>query len=107
WELPDGIAFHLKKHQQLLIQVHFVNASTLTTTDNQASGSIHFEKRDPKTVTAYMGSIFGQQRGIDIQPRSNFSVDGICHLPHDLNMGALAGHYHFKGQDFIASRLND
>lgn len=106
WELPEGIAFHVKAHQQLLVQVHFVNAGTLKTADNTAQGTIHFETRDPATVVGYMGSIFGQQRSIEIGPRSEFSVDGICKLPHELSIGALAGHYHFKGSAFTAARLN-
>jgi hypothetical protein len=105
WTLPPGIAFHLKAHQQLLIQVHFVNASTLQTANNQASGTIHFDMRRTADVRSYMGSIFGQQRDIDIKPNSTYSVDGICKLPHALSMGALAGHYHFKGKDFTASRM--
>jgi hypothetical protein len=106
WTLPPGIAFHLKAHQQLLIQVHFVNASTLQTAGNQAHGTIHFDARPSSEVHGYMGSIFGQQRGIDILPNSSFSVDGICRLPHALSMGALAGHYHFKGKDFTAARMS-
>jgi hypothetical protein len=105
WTLPDGVAFHVKAHQQLLIQVHFVNALNLTTV-GQAKGTIHFDTVDPASVQSYMGSIFGQQRGIDIKPHSSFSVDGICRLPHAISMGALAGHYHFTGKDFVASRLN-
>jgi hypothetical protein len=106
WELPPNVAFHVKAHQQLLVQVHFVNASTLTTTNNMASGTIHFDTRAPGEVTAYMGSIFGQQRDIDIKPYGKQSVDGICKLPHDLSLGALAGHYHFKGQGFTAARMH-
>ena len=53
-----------------------------------------------------MGSIFGQQRAIDIKPFSSLSIDGICKLSHDISMGALAGHYHFKGRDFTAARLH-
>ncbi len=106
WELPPGVAFHVKAHQQLLVQVHFVNASTLTTTDNMAHGTIHFDTRAAGDVTAYMGSIFGQQRDIDIKPNSTLSVDGICKIPHDLSMGALAGHYHLTGEDFTAARLH-
>ena len=106
WELPPAVAFHVQAHQQLLVQVHFVNASTLTTTDNMASGTIHFDTRAPSEVTAYMGSIFGQQRAIDIKPHAKQSIDGVCKLPHDLSLGALAGHYHFKGQDFTASRMH-
>jgi hypothetical protein len=106
WTLPKGVAFHVKAHQQLLIQVHFVNAMNLTTGDNMASGKIHFDTVDSSTVNSYMGSIFGQQRGIDIKPHSSFSVDGICPVPHAIHMGALAGHYHFTGKDFIAYRMN-
>jgi len=107
WELPPNVAFHVKAHQQLLVQVHFVNASMLSTTDNMATGTIHFDTRAPGEVTSYMGSIFGQQRAIDVKPHATQSVDGICRLPHDLSLGALAGHYHFKSQDFTASRMHD
>lgn len=106
WEFPSGVAFRLHAHQQILIQVHYVNAGMLLTDNNKGYGNIHFDTRAPGEVKSYMGSIFGQQRLIDIQPYANYSVDGICRLPRAVNLAALAGHYHFKGKQFIASRLD-
>ncbi len=105
WELPPGVSFKLHAHQQLLIQVHFVNVGILLTDDNKGRGKISFQTREPGETQMYMGSIFGQQRQIDIKPHSTYSIDGMCRLPRDVNMAALAGHYHFKGQRFVASKL--
>jgi hypothetical protein len=104
WQLPEGVAFRIKAHQQLLVQVHFVNV-TLLKTDGNSGGTIRFE-RARQAVRHHMGSIFGQQRNIDIKPHSSATVFGICRLPErDLKLAALAGHYHFRGRDFIAYRM--
>ena len=105
WTLPEGVAFKLKAHQQLLIQVHFVNAGLLKTDGDNAHGAIRLETLPPGAAKQYMGSIFGQQRKISLAPKSQSRVDGVCRIPHDIHMAALAGHYHFRGHDFIGYRM--
>jgi hypothetical protein len=103
WELPDGVALRLEAHQQLLVQVHYVNAGKLTVADGTGSGTFSLYARSPDAVQTHMGSIFGQQRNIDIPPMSSFSVDGICQTPPNVHLGAFAGHYHFRGRDFTGA----
>jgi Copper type II ascorbate-dependent monooxygenase, C-terminal domain len=105
WKMPDGVAIKMKARQQLVIQVHFVNAGLLKTDGDNGHGSVRFDPLPPGVATMYMGSIFGQQRKISLPPKSKQSVDGVCRIPHDINMGALAGHYHFRGHDFVGYRM--
>jgi len=101
WQLPDGVAFRLEPHQQLLVQVHYTNVGKLITDGNTGGGTFTLTSMPASEVKAHMGSIFGQQRNIHIAPDSDFSVEGLCKLPREVDLGALAGHYHFRGKDFI------
>ena len=106
WQLPDGVAFELEPQQQLLLQVHYVNVGMLTTAQDRGGGTITMESRPAGEVKQHMGSIFGQQRDIHIAPQSTFSVEGLCTLPREVDMGAFAGHYHFRGKDFIGYKTD-
>ena len=72
WELPPGVALHLKAHQQLLV-----------ITDG--TGTLHFEPA-LDAVNEYIGTIYGLQR-------SGSSPDAICRVPHALNVAALDGQF--------------
>jgi hypothetical protein len=101
WQLPDGVAMQIAAHQQLLVQVHYVNLGKLTADNNVGGGTFTFDERRASEVKEHLGSVFGQQRDIHIAPDSSFSVDGLCKLPREVDLGAFAGHYHFRGKDFI------
>ena len=106
WQLPPGQALRLKAHQQLLVQVHYTNAQLLVTEANRAHGTMVLDRVEPTKVTGHLGTVFGQQRTIHVAPHSTYSITGLCQLPRAADLAAFAGHYHFRGQDFIGYKTD-
>lgn len=103
WELPEGVAFHLRAGEQLLVQTHFVNVGSLETS-GEGKVVMNLQDADPGTVTAYAGALFGQDKDVLVPPLSNVSQSATCTFPSPLQMFAQTGHYHFRGKRFSTFR---
>lgn len=99
WELPEGVAFHFRAGEQLLVQTHFVNVGSLET-EGEGKVLMNLNDADPGTITQHAGSLFGQDRDVDVLPLSNPTKSAICEFPKDLHLIAQTGHYHFRGRRF-------
>jgi hypothetical protein len=99
WELPEGVAYHFRAGEQLLLQTHFVNVGSLETSGN-GKVLMNLNEADPGTVTSYAGALFGQDRDVLVPPLSNPTKSAICELPKPINIIAQTGHYHFRGRRF-------
>jgi hypothetical protein len=105
WELPRGVAYHFRAHEQLLVQTHFVNVGSLRTR-GQGHTVMNLQATLASSVTAYAGSIFGQDRDVSVPPHQRSSESAECVFPNGIKLMALTGHYHFRGQEFTADRLD-
>lgn len=103
WELPEGVAFHLRAGEQLLVQTHFVNVGSLETS-GEGKVVMNLQDADPGTITAHAGALFGQDRDVKVPPLSNVEQSATCTFPEDINMFAQTGHYHFRGKRFSTFR---
>jgi len=99
WELPEGVAYHFRAGEQILIQTHFVNVGSLET-KGEGKVLMNLNDADPGTITQHAGSLFGQDRDVDVPPLSNTTASAICEFPKDINLIAQTGHYHFRGRRF-------
>lgn len=106
WELPAGVAFHLRAGEQLLVQTHFVNVGSLETS-GEGKVVMNLQDADPGTVTAYAGALFGQDKDVLVPPFSNVSQSATCTFPSPLKLFAQTGHYHFRGKKFHTYRWDD
>jgi hypothetical protein len=106
WELPPGVAFHLRAGEQLLIQTHFVNVGSLETS-GEGKVVMNLQDADPGTITDYAGALFGQDKDVFVPALSNVSQSATCTFPNALNMFAESGHYHFRGKRFETFRYDD
>jgi Copper type II ascorbate-dependent monooxygenase, C-terminal domain len=106
WELPEGVAFHLKAGEQLLVQTHFVNVGSLETS-GEGKVVMNLQDADPGTITAHAGAIFGQDRDVFVPALSNVSESATCTFPSAMEMIAQTGHYHFRGKRFTTYRWDD
>ena len=92
--VPEGIAFRLKRGQQLMIQSHFINAS-----DHVISGQSHFALEvgspDPSRELADLFTVVTTE--IEIPPGSTGTAHASCPVAHDLQLVALGGHAHEWG----------
>ena len=92
--VPDGIAFRLKRGQQLMIQSHFINAS-----DDTISGQSHFtlEVGAPDASRQLADLFTVVTTDIEIPPGGTGTAHASCPVAHDLQLVALGGHAHEWG----------
>jgi hypothetical protein len=99
WELPAGVAFHFRAGEQLLMQTHFVNVGSLETI-GEGKVAMNLNAALPEDVSAYAGSLFGQDRDVVVPPLSSPTKAAECVFPKPLTLIAQTGHYHFRGRRF-------
>ncbi len=99
WELPPGVAYHFRAGEQLLMQTHFVNVGSLETV-GEGKVLMNLQAADPGTVTDHAGSIFGQDKDVDVLPHTSPTATAECVFPKQTVLMAETGHYHFRGRHF-------
>ena len=102
WKLPTGVAFKLKAHQQLILQTHYVNASTQAGETGEVWVNLH-TAADPKTITAHVGTMFANNMTIRLPPKAPSAFTTGCAVPHDVNVLAVTGHFHSRGKKFTVA----
>ncbi len=108
WKLPDGVAFKLKAHRQLLLQTHYVNATTQKTPANAGQVKVNLEAEpDRSKVVHHMGTMFANNMTIKIPPRESRSFSTTCGLDKDVSIVALTGHFHSRGRTFSVNAAPD
>ncbi len=105
WQLPEGVAYHFRAGEQLLVQTHFVNVGSLET---RGDGHVlmNLNEAMPGTVKYYGGSLFGQDRDVLVPPHSNPTESADCKFPNPITIMAMTGHYHFRGRRFTTDVLD-
>lgn len=106
--LPDHVAFKFTPGEVLMLQSHYVNASTQKT-PGRAKVIVNFEKTDASD-TMEVGTLFATQQSISIcrdNPTPTFS--GFCKInSHDqpVTIFAANGHFHSRGMRFTIGTWN-
>jgi hypothetical protein len=100
WRLPDDVAYRLEPGEMLMLQVHFVNATTQATPwKGRAAVNFH---RSQDGDSQELGTLFATQQSIRIcrsSPPPTYS--GACRLPAGAHTVAAAnGHFHSRGRRF-------
>ncbi|MBM4267673.1 MAG: hypothetical protein FJ144_13845 [Deltaproteobacteria bacterium] len=105
WELPDGVAYHFRAGEQLLVQTHFVNVGALET-EGEGHVLMNLNEAEPGSVQHYAGSIFGQDRDVFVPAHSSPTKHADCTFPNPITIMAMTGHYHFRGRLFTTDKLD-
>jgi len=106
WELPAGVAFHLRAGEQLLVQTHFVNVGSLETM-GEGKMLMNLHAADEGSVEHHAGALFGQDRDVFVPRNSTPTKAAECVFPNPITLMAQTGHYHFRGRRFSTFRWND
>ena len=101
WSLPDGVAQRFVPGEMLMLQVHFVNATTQTTPFRGRAGANFRRSLDNDTIE--LGTLFATQQSIRIcrsQPEVSFTSG--CGMPSGVETTVVAanGHFHSRGRNF-------
>lgn len=101
WKLPEGVAFKLKAHRQIMLQTHYVNAATQGSPLGKGAVKINLHAEpDASKIKAHMGTMFANNVNINIPPRESRSFTTSCALPEAATVVALTGHFHSRGRAF-------
>jgi hypothetical protein len=108
WQLPQGVAFKLKAKRQLMLQTHYVNASTQKTPLNKGHVKVNLiAEPDKSKITAHMGTMFANNVNIHIPPHDSREFSTTCGIDRDVKIAALTGHFHSRGKTFSVNLAPD
>ncbi|MEB3237675.1 MAG: hypothetical protein VKO64_08620 [Candidatus Sericytochromatia bacterium] len=103
WQLPAGTGIYLSPRQQLVIQSHYVNASTQTTPERaEVKVNLWFAPEGAKPER--MGTLFANNRRLIIPPQATASFTQWFVFRRDVHVAAMTGHFHSRGKRFAVSR---
>jgi hypothetical protein len=100
WKLPPNVAYKFTPGERIMVQTHFVNASTQVT---PFKGKVVLDLyKSALTAPMEMGTLFATQQSIRIC-KSNPNVQygrGCAFKNHDVTVAAANGHFHSRGTRF-------
>lgn len=100
WKLPEGVAHRFSPGERIMIQTHYVNASTQTT-PFQGKVVVDFY-RSKLANPMELGTLFATQQSIRVC-RSNptATYHGTCAFKTgNVTIAAANGHFHSRGETF-------
>ena len=102
WTYPDGVANVLQPDEWLMLQTHYVNASTQQTPE-PAKVNVNFWTIPDSKVTAHLGTIFATNQSIRIcesNPAPKYSASCQINSPMPVQVIGANGHFHSRGKEF-------
>lgn len=102
WTFPEGVANVFEPDEWIMLQTHYVNASTQKTPD-KAEVAVNFHTMKKEDVKHEMGTLFATKQSIRVcrsNPSPSFS--GTCQFNGDqpVNIIGANGHFHSRGRQF-------
>ena len=103
WEFPDGVANKLNPDEWIMLQSHFVNATTQTTPAGSGEVFVNFWHIPDNEVVHEMGTVFATKQSIRVcqgNPEPQFS--GGCQIgsSQPVTIVGANGHFHSRGKKF-------
>ncbi len=100
--LEPGMAFRVKQGTTLLLQVHWLNA---TTAPVEAKTAINFWFADAPP-TQYVEALFFYHTGIRLPAHATTDVAGRCVFADDIDVVGMVSHMHQRGTRFTTRRFD-
>jgi hypothetical protein len=106
-QLPDGVAHRFEPGEKLMLQTHYVNATTQTT-PGIGKVFVNFDRIDASSVTAELGTAFATNQNIRICPGDvDRTFETTCRFAHGpVTIFGANGHFHSRGRSFTMSVFN-
>jgi hypothetical protein len=102
WTFPDGVANILQPDEWLMMQTHYVNATTQKT-ESTGKVRVNFWHIAPEAVKFELGTIFATKQSIRIcESNPTPTFEGSCQInsPDPVNIIGANGHFHSRGTKF-------
>jgi hypothetical protein len=102
WTYPDGVANEFQPDEWIMLQTHFVNATTQQSPGGGAV-AVNFWTMDKAKVTAQLGTVFATKQSIRIcskNPTPTF--EGSCNIKSATPVTIIGAnaHFHSRGKVF-------
>jgi len=103
-QLPEGVAHRFQPGEKLMLQTHYVNASTQKT-PGDGRVLVNFYRIPEDQVTADLGTAFATNQNIRICPGDTArTFETTCSFARrDVTIFAANGHFHSRGRRFTMS----
>jgi hypothetical protein len=107
WQLPDGVAMKFEPGEVVMLQTHYVNATTQVT-PGVGHVLVNFTTIDKSKVQHELGTLFATNQGIRACPGQRPSFTATCNFARDGDVTVIAAnsHFHSRGVYFSIS-VND
>lgn len=103
WTYPDGVANVLQPEEWIMLQTHYVNASSQKTPEAVGRVRVNFWSLPAEEVKAEMGTVFATKQSIRVcQHNPTPSFEGTCQIrsPSAVTIIGANGHFHSRGTRF-------
>src|SRR5882724_1836826 len=91
---PADVGFQLKAHQVMMLQTHYINASSH---DLEATATVGFDVAAPGSTSIEAGFLVFYDPFIYLPAQAQASSAMRCPVPSDFNLLAGSTHYHQRG----------
>ncbi len=102
WTYPDGVANVFQPDEWIMLQTHFVNASTQKTPE-KALVNVNFWAIPAADVKFELGTVFATKQSVRVcQSNPTPTFEGSCQFnsPAPVNIIGANGHFHSRGTKF-------
>lgn len=109
WQLPEGVAHKFEPGEKLMLQTHYVNATTQDTPEG-AKAMVNFYGMDASKVTAELGTLFATDQNLRVCPGDvGVSTTATCLLggSEPVHIAAANGHFHSRGTRFTMNVFDE
>jgi len=103
WTYPDGVANSIQPDEWLMLQTHFVNATTQKTPQEYGHVTVNFWTLPDAQVTAQLGTVFATKQSIRVcQSNPAPTFHGACQFNSQKPVTLIGanGHFHSRGVRF-------
>lgn len=103
WEYPDGVANVLQPDEWLMVQTHWVNATSQKTPAEAGKVRINLWNIAKEEIKAELGTIFATKQSIRVcQSNPTPEYSGTCQInsPDPVTIIGANGHFHSRGKGF-------
>ncbi|WP_437896257.1 hypothetical protein [Sorangium sp. So ce124] len=103
WEFPEGVANVLAPDEWLMLQTHYVNATSQKTPEAVGRVRVNFWALPDAEVKAEMGTVFATKQSIRVcQSNPTPTFEGSCQInsPSPVRIIGANGHFHSRGTRF-------
>ncbi len=103
WTFPDGVANVFQPDEWIMLQTHYVNATTQTSPDGIGEVAVNFHTIPKDQVKAQLGTVFATKQSIRVCASNKTpTFEGSCQMKSKtpVNIIGANGHFHGRGKSF-------